>query len=111
MYGFSLAIMTMTQWHASCWNFAMDPIYFVSSLSLKLLKAQHHVICFPRLRRTASAKFIPLASQNAPPELRHFVMKDGKILLVDFAQAVAHRCNNVMPLTINQHFCISREGA
>jgi len=38
-------------------------------------------------------------------------MKDGKVLLVDFAQAVAHRCNNAMPLYIDQRFCVNREDA
>lgn len=50
-------------------------------------------------------------TQNTPLELHHFVMKDGKVLLVDFAQAVAHRCNNAMPLYIDQRFCINPEDA
>ena len=40
--------------------------------------------------------------QNTPLELHHFVMKDGKVLLVDFTQALPHRCNNAMPLYINR---------
>ena len=50
-------------------------------------------------------------TQNTPLELHHFVMKDGKVLLVDFAQAVAHRCNSAMPLFVDQRFCLNREDA
>jgi hypothetical protein len=34
-------------------------------------------------------------TQNMPLDLRHFVMKDDRLLLVDFSRAVVHRCNNV----------------
>ncbi|KAH9980947.1 hypothetical protein BGW80DRAFT_1137540, partial [Lactifluus volemus] len=56
-----------------------------------------------------SDEFIRLAMQNVrkihtlgitqdlPLELHHFVMKDNKVLLVDFSRAVDHRCNNAMP--------------
>jgi hypothetical protein len=43
-------------------------------------------------------------TQNAPLQLHHFVMKDEKVLLIDFAQAVVHRCNNAMPVYSNQRF-------
>jgi predicted Ser/Thr protein kinase len=34
-------------------------------------------------------------TQNMPLDLRHFVMKDDRLLLIDFSRAVVHRCNNV----------------
>jgi predicted Ser/Thr protein kinase len=48
-------------------------------------------------------------TQNMALELHHFVMKDGKVFLIDFSQALAHRCNNAMPLFIDQRFCLNRE--
>jgi hypothetical protein len=33
-------------------------------------------------------------TQSMPFELHHFVMKDDKVLLVDFSRAVAHQCGN-----------------
>ena len=48
-------------------------------------------------------------TQNTPLELHHFVMKDEKVLLIDFAQAVVHRCKNAMPLYNNQRFSFSPE--
>jgi hypothetical protein len=45
-------------------------------------------------------------TQNMPLELHHFVMKDDKVLLVDFARAVVHRCNNAMPVYGNQRYCL-----
>jgi len=48
-------------------------------------------------------------TQNMPLELHHFVMKDNKVLLVDFSRAVVHRCNSAMPVYSNQRFCINRE--
>jgi hypothetical protein len=47
-------------------------------------------------------------TQNMPVELHHFVMKDDKVMLVDFSRAVVHRCNNAMPVYINQRFCLDR---
>ncbi|KAI0306284.1 hypothetical protein B0F90DRAFT_1665640 [Multifurca ochricompacta] len=47
-------------------------------------------------------------TQNMPLELHHFVMKDNKVLLVDFSRAVVHRCNNAMPVYSNQRFCLNR---
>ena len=48
-------------------------------------------------------------TQNAPLELHHFVIKDNKVLLIDFTHALAHRCNNAMPLYTDQRFCLDRE--
>ena len=48
-------------------------------------------------------------TQDLPLELHHFVMKDNKVLLVDFSRAVDHRCNSAMPVYSNQRFCLDRE--
>jgi hypothetical protein len=48
-------------------------------------------------------------TQNVPLQLHHFVVKGEKVLLVDFAQAVVHRCNNAMPLYSNQRFSFNSE--
>ena len=48
-------------------------------------------------------------TQNIPLELHHFVMKDNRVLLVDFSRAVAHRCNHAMPVYSHQRFSINRE--
>jgi hypothetical protein len=48
-------------------------------------------------------------TQDLPLELHHFVMKDNKVMLVDFSRAVGHRCNSAMPLYSNQRFCLDRE--
>ncbi|KAI9511102.1 hypothetical protein F5148DRAFT_1173736 [Russula earlei] len=50
-------------------------------------------------------------TQNMPLKLHHFVMKDNRVLLVDFSRAVVHRCNNAMPVYSNQRFCLNREDA
>jgi hypothetical protein len=47
-------------------------------------------------------------TQNMPLELHHFVMKDDKVMLVDFSRAVVHRCNSAMPVYSNQRFSIDR---
>jgi hypothetical protein len=47
-------------------------------------------------------------TQNMSLELHHFVMKDNKVLLVDFSRAVVHRCKNAMPVYSNQRFCLNR---
>ncbi len=47
-------------------------------------------------------------TQNMPLELHHFVMKDNKVMLVDFSRAVVHRCKSAMPVYSNQRFCIDR---
>lgn len=47
-------------------------------------------------------------TQNMPLELHHFVMKDDKVMLVDFSRAVVHRCNSAMPVYVNQRFCLDR---
>jgi predicted Ser/Thr protein kinase len=49
-------------------------------------------------------------TQNMPLELRHFVMKNDKILLVDFSRAVAHRCSNATLVYNIQRFWLNREG-
>jgi hypothetical protein len=49
-------------------------------------------------------------TQNMPLELHHFVMKDDKVLLVDFSRAVAHRCSNATLVYNIQHFWFNREG-
>ncbi|KAH9066384.1 hypothetical protein EDB87DRAFT_1828409 [Lactarius vividus] len=48
-------------------------------------------------------------TQNMPLELHHFVMKDNKVMLVDFSRAVVHRCNSAMPVYVNQRFCLDRK--
>ena len=120
--GFSSAIMTTTRWHASCWNSVMGPmrLYVMwngscASFPLSLVKnfkADCHVILFLVVSRCNSVRKVHTLgiTQNTPLELHHFVTKDGKVLLVDFAQAVAHRCNNAMSLyrDIDQRFCIGR---
>jgi hypothetical protein len=49
-------------------------------------------------------------TQNMPLDLRHLVMKDGKVLLVDFSRAVVHRCNNTTLVHSIQRFWLNREG-
>jgi hypothetical protein len=49
-------------------------------------------------------------TQNMPLELRHFVMKDNKVLLVDFSRAVVHRCNNATLVYNIQRFWLSWES-
>lgn len=49
-------------------------------------------------------------TQNMPLDLRHFVMKDDRLLLVDFSRAVVHRCNNVTLVYSLQRFWLNREG-
>ncbi|KAI0293557.1 hypothetical protein BC826DRAFT_1014792 [Russula brevipes] len=48
-------------------------------------------------------------TQNGPLELHHFVMKENRVLLIDFSRAVSHRCNNAMPVYSNQRFSLNRE--
>ncbi len=48
-------------------------------------------------------------TQNMPLELHHFVMKDNKVMLVDFSRAVVHRCNSAMPVYSNQRFSLDRK--
>jgi len=49
-------------------------------------------------------------TQNMPLDLRHFVMKDDRLLLIDFSRAVVHRCNNVTLVYSLQRFWLNREG-
>ena len=48
-------------------------------------------------------------TQNVPLELHHFVMKENRVLLIDFSRAISHRCNNAMPVYSNQRFSLNRE--
>jgi hypothetical protein len=48
-------------------------------------------------------------TQNLPLELRHFVMKDNNVLLVDFSRAVAHQCNAVPTCSKIQSICLDEE--
>ena len=47
-------------------------------------------------------------TQNLSLELRHFVMKDNNVLLVDFTRALAHQCNAV-PICSDQRICLDEE--
>lgn len=47
-------------------------------------------------------------TQNLTLELRHFVMKDDDVLLVDFSRAVAHQCN-VVPVCSDLRMCLDEE--
>jgi hypothetical protein len=47
-------------------------------------------------------------TQNLSLELRHFVMKDSNVLLVDFSRALTHQCNAV-PVCSNQHVSLDEE--
>lgn len=47
-------------------------------------------------------------TQNLPLELHHFVMKDSKVLLIDFSHAVTHKCNAV-PICGSQRVCRDEE--
>lgn len=49
-------------------------------------------------------------TQNMPLDLRHFVMKDDRLLLIDFSRAVVHRCNNVTLAYSIQRLWLNREG-
>ncbi|KAF8266465.1 hypothetical protein EI94DRAFT_1803073 [Lactarius quietus] len=74
----------------------------------------------PTLKLTDSEAFVRLAlrnvrkvhtcgiTQNMQLDLHHFVMKDDKVMLVDFSRAVVHRCNSAMPVYVNQRFSLDR---
>lgn len=49
-------------------------------------------------------------TQNMPLELRHFVMKNDKVLLIDLSRAVVHLCNNATLVYNIQRFWLNREG-
>jgi hypothetical protein len=49
-------------------------------------------------------------TQNMPLDLRHFVMKDDRLLLVDFSRAVVHRCSNVTLVYSMQRFWLNPGG-
>ena len=48
-------------------------------------------------------------TQNLSLELRHFVMKDSNVFLVDFSRALTHQCNAVA-ICSNQRICPDEEG-
>jgi hypothetical protein len=48
-------------------------------------------------------------TQNLSLELRHFVMKDNTILLIDFSRAMMHQCNAV-PTCSDQPVHSDEEG-
>ncbi|KAI9446189.1 hypothetical protein H4582DRAFT_1904169 [Lactarius indigo] len=41
-------------------------------------------------------------TQNMPLELHHFVMKDNKVMLVDFSRAVVHRCKIINVFSLDR---------
>jgi hypothetical protein len=47
-------------------------------------------------------------TQNSLIELRHFVMKDNNILLVDFSRAIMHQCDAV-PICSRKRVCLDEE--
>jgi hypothetical protein len=47
-------------------------------------------------------------TQNTLIELRHFVMKDNNVLLVDFSRAIMHQCDAV-PICSHQRVCLDEE--
>lgn len=49
-------------------------------------------------------------TQNMSLDLRHFVMKDDRLLLIDFSRAVVHKCNNVTLAYSIQRLWLNREG-
>ncbi|KAI0263394.1 hypothetical protein BC834DRAFT_311196 [Gloeopeniophorella convolvens] len=85
----------------------------VGCLLLELCLGEHaasDATEFIRLAMQSVRKIHTLGTtQNRPLELRHFVMKENRVLLVDFSRAVHHRCNNAMPLYSNQRYCMNRE--
>ena len=47
-------------------------------------------------------------TQNLLIELRHFVMKDNNVLLVDFSRATMHQCDAV-PICSHQRVCLDED--
>ncbi|KAH9958338.1 hypothetical protein BC827DRAFT_1089328, partial [Russula dissimulans] len=105
------------------WGFAVPRMYGffmghhddepVACLLLELCDGPSAPLCdleeFIRAAMQAARKVHTFGiTQNMPLELHHFVMKNNKVLLVDFSRAVVHRCNSAMPVYSNQRFSLDR---